>query len=111
MQLIISTFTTIVAAGLMWLTVRGAHALTGSLPMTVVLAALVAVQWASARMAIAAFRASTHAFGGRLLRALGFGAIWLVAATITVSFVGGELFEMFSATNTATERFERTAPR
>ena len=43
MKFILTTATTFVATGLLWLTLRGAYALTGSLPITVVLAALVVI--------------------------------------------------------------------
>ncbi len=107
MNNILTTFTTLVAAGLLWLTLKGAYALTGSVPITMVLAALVVIQWAAARRALAALVAPESAGAARRWRrAMVPAALWLAAASVTVSFVGAELYEMFTAKGKAAGRFE-----
>jgi hypothetical protein len=107
MNITLKFFTFVVAAGLMALTVRGAYALTSSAPVTVVLAALVVLQWAAAKRAIEALRSGA---AGQRLRALWqavlWAAVWLTVATITVSFVGGELYQIFTARTAAGARFD-----
>lgn len=102
MKTIVNTATTVVATGLLWLTLKGAYALTGSVPITLVLGALVVVQWAAARRALLALRGA----GSRWRRAGMPALVWLAAASITVSFVGAELFEMFAARGKAESHFE-----
>jgi hypothetical protein len=105
-------FTLIVATGLMALTIKGAYALTSSVAVTVVLSALVVIQWASARRALMELRKHRPTFS--LLASLAPGGLlvlWFAAATITVSFVGSELFQIFSANSTASGRFEAEQSR
>lgn len=104
MNSIVTTATAVVATGLLWLTLNGAYALTGSVPITLVLGALVIVQWAAARRALLALRSGAR--GGRWRRAAVPALIWLAAASITVSFAGAELYEMFTARGRAEARFE-----
>ena len=104
------TFATgLVAAGLLWLTVKGAYALTGSAAITIVLGSLVVLQWVAARKALAALFDSRS--GGRWRRVLAPALIWFAAACITVSFVGAELYEMFTARGQAESRFEAEQSR
>ena len=96
-----------VTTGLLILTVLGAYALTGSIPITMVLVGLVALQWVSARRAMDAIRGhGATTLLGRWGAVLGYSACWLVVASLTVSFVGGELFGLLAAKSAATERFE-----
>lgn len=106
MNFIVSLFTGLVAMGLLLLTVKGAYALTASAPITLVLCALVVIQWAAARRALVAGGSAMRGLGGsHWPRAFGYGALWLAAATLTVSFVGAELYSLFSARSAAETHF------
>jgi len=107
MNFILNVFTFVVACGLMALTVKGAYSLTHSVAVTLVFSALVVLQWAAARRALDAIN-ETQVGGKRSRRwqALPWGVLWLAVASISVSFVGGELYQIFSARSAATERFE-----
>ena len=107
MNFIVTLFTSLVATGLLWLTIKGAYALTGSVPITLVLCALVVIQWAAARRGLMAGAAALRGHGsGHWPRALGFAVLWLTSATVTVSFVGAELYGLFSARHAAQAHFD-----
>ncbi len=106
MNSLVKFFTAVVAIGLLWLTVGGAYALTANVAMTLVLSALVAIQWASARRAMNALSTRAgRALSRRLFGALPYLALWLTAASISVSFVGAELYGMFGARSRAESQF------
>lgn len=106
MNQLVKMFTGVVAFGLLWLTIGGAYALTGNVAMTLVLSALVVIQWASAQRAMQALSLQgSGALSQRLSGALPNLMLWMVAASISVSFAAAELFEMFGARNRAESQF------
>ena len=108
MQHLVRFFVLVVAIGLTALTVKGAYALTGLVSVTAVLSSLVVLQWACAGGALRALRDQR---GVQWRAALGLGTLWLGAATVTVSFVGAELFEIFAARDAASSRFDAEVRR
>lgn len=99
----------VITLAMVVLIARGAYWLTGSAPLTLALTALVPVQWAFALIAIRSLQ--TPLSVGRFLKALGAGAVWLVMATIGVSFSAAELFRILGAEGTAVHRFDAEQDR
>lgn len=95
-----------VSVALLVLTAKGALALTGSIEVALVLAALVVIQWVCAHKALVTLRWPRQRiwWGARLTQATSLGALWLAAALVTVPLVGAELFALLAAERVAEVR-------
>lgn len=94
----------IVAVGLTALTLKGTLSLTDNVLIAILISAILPLQWILAKRAAIHLRYPISPMSP--VRAIVYGALWLIFATITVPLESTPLFTVFSATATATDRFD-----